>query len=207
MRWIATSNIVSINETLEKQLRFLDRAKSKLAPSPRERGEGWGEGQRIGGVHRRSLRQCARTRTIHHSQCGRNSGNMSASQEPNPKGQSLVYSMKDGRMKIEVRLENETVWLTQQHMADLFQTRKRNVSLHLQNIFKEKELAQDSVANESLTTAAELLRPSLPLLKKFGEEAIPMAEQIHKLQRQIEFLHQTSDQLLPRLLAKPRMVA
>ncbi len=71
------------------------------------------------------------------------------------KGQLLVYSAEDGRIKIDVRLENETVWLTQQHMADLFQTSKQNVSLHLQNIFKEGELAEDSVVKESLTTASD----------------------------------------------------
>ena len=81
---------------------------------------------------------------------------MSDSEKPAPaKGQFLVYSAEDGRTKIEVRLENETVWLTQQHMADLFRTTKQNVSLHLQNIFKEKELAEDSVVKESLTTAAD----------------------------------------------------
>jgi hypothetical protein len=79
---------------------------------------------------------------------------MSASQEPNPKIQFHVYSPEDGRTKIEVRLANETVWLTQQHMTDLFHTTKQNVSLHLQNIFKEKELAENSVVKESLTTAA-----------------------------------------------------
>ena len=49
---------------------------------------------------------------------------MSVSKNKNPpaKGQFLVYSAEDGRTKIEVRLEGETVWLTQQHMADLFQT-------------------------------------------------------------------------------------
>jgi len=82
---------------------------------------------------------------------------MSDSEEPSPpaKSQFLVYSTEDGQTKIEVRLENETVWLTQQHMADLFRTTKQNVSLHLQNIFKEKELAEDSVVKESLTTAAD----------------------------------------------------
>jgi len=58
-------------------------------------------------------------------------------------------------MKIEVRLVNETVWLTQQHLADLFQTTKQNMSLHLQNIFKENELTESSVVKESLTTASD----------------------------------------------------
>ena len=82
---------------------------------------------------------------------------MSNPKEPNlpPKGQFLVYRAEDGKVQIDVRLENETVWLTQQHMADLFQTSKQNVSLHLQNIFKEGELAENSVVKDSLTTASD----------------------------------------------------
>jgi hypothetical protein len=82
---------------------------------------------------------------------------MSNPNEPNlpPKGQFLVYRAEDGKVQIDVRLENETVWLTQQHMADLFQTSKQNVSLHLQNIFKEGELAENSVVKDSLTTASD----------------------------------------------------
>jgi hypothetical protein len=70
-------------------------------------------------------------------------------------GQFLVYSTEDGRIKVEVRLEDETVWLTQQHMANLFQTTKQNISLHLKNIFDEGELAEFSVVKESLTTARD----------------------------------------------------
>jgi hypothetical protein len=82
---------------------------------------------------------------------------MSDSETPHPpaKGQFLLYSAADGRTKIEVQLENETVWLTQQHMEALFQTTKQNISLHLLNIFKEGELAEDSVVKESLTTARD----------------------------------------------------
>ena len=82
---------------------------------------------------------------------------MSVSKDPNPpaKGQFLVYSAEDGRTKIEVRLENETVWLTQQHMADLFQTTKQNVSLHLQNIFAKRELDRGATVKESLTVQQE----------------------------------------------------
>ena len=61
------------------------------------------------------------------------------------KGQFLVYRSEDGRTKIEVRLEKETVWLTQQHMADLFQTSKQNVGQHLKNIFEEGELVELSL--------------------------------------------------------------
>jgi len=77
------------------------------------------------------------------------------SETPRPGGQFLVYRTQDGKLKIDVRFEGETVWLTQQHMAELFQTTKQNVSLHIQNVFSEKELSEDSVVKESLTTAAD----------------------------------------------------
>jgi hypothetical protein len=71
------------------------------------------------------------------------------------KGQFLVYVAEDGRTKLEVRLENETVWLTQQHMADLFQTSKQNVGQHLKKIFEEGELSENSVVKNFFTTAAD----------------------------------------------------
>ena len=69
-------------------------------------------------------------------------------------GEIILYQ-PDNEVKLEVRLEEETVWLTQAQMAELFQTSKQNVSLHTNNIFKEKELSQNSVVKESLTTAAD----------------------------------------------------
>ncbi len=74
---------------------------------------------------------------------------------PPPSGQFLVYQTQDGKLKIDVRFEGETVWLTQQHMAELFQTTKQNVGQHLKNIFSEGELVQDSVVKDSFTTAAD----------------------------------------------------
>lgn len=74
---------------------------------------------------------------------------------PKPEGQFLVYRSEDGQVKIDVRLEGENVWLSQQHMATLFQTTKQNISLHLRNVFAEGELYQDSVVKESLTTASD----------------------------------------------------
>ena len=67
----------------------------------------------------------------------------------------LLYTTPDGNEKIEVRLENETVWLTQAAMAELFQTTKQNISLHLKNIFIENELSAGRVVKEYLTTAAD----------------------------------------------------
>jgi hypothetical protein len=54
-----------------------------------------------------------------------------------------------------VQLENETVWLTQNQMAELFQTTKQNVSLHIQNVFEERELDRGSTVKESLTVQTE----------------------------------------------------
>jgi hypothetical protein len=52
----------------------------------------------------------------------------------------IIYQTEDGQTQIDVRLENETVWLTQAQMVELFQTTKQNVSLHLNNLYKEGEL-------------------------------------------------------------------
>jgi hypothetical protein len=82
---------------------------------------------------------------------------MSESEKSNlpSKGQFLVYIAEDGRTKLEVRLENETVWLTQQHMAELFQTTQQNISLHLQNIYEEGELKREATHKEFLSVRRE----------------------------------------------------
>lgn len=67
----------------------------------------------------------------------------------------IIYTSDDGQVKIEVRLEDENVWLTQNAMAELFNTTKQNISLHIQNIFEEGELKEKSVVKESLTTAKD----------------------------------------------------
>lgn len=74
---------------------------------------------------------------------------------PAGKGQFLVYETEDGLVKIDVRLADETVWLTQQLMADLFQTTKQNIGQHLKNIFSEGELSEDSVVKKFFTTAVD----------------------------------------------------
>jgi len=67
--------------------------------------------------------------------------------------QILIYQTESGKIKIEVRLENETVWLTQKLMAELFQKDKRTISEHIKNIFKEAELEENSVVRKFRTTA------------------------------------------------------
>jgi len=71
-------------------------------------------------------------------------------------GEIVIYKALDSaEFQIEVRVENETVWLTQSQMSELFQTTRNNITLHVSNIFKEKELVEFSVSKESLLTAAD----------------------------------------------------
>lgn len=77
------------------------------------------------------------------------------SDEPLPQSEIILYQTEDGRTRVQCRFENETVWLTQQQMAELFQTTKQNVGQHLKSLFAEGELVQDSVVKESFTTAAD----------------------------------------------------
>ena len=72
------------------------------------------------------------------------------------KGEIILYQ-PDEAVRLEVRLEDETVWLTQAQMAELFQTSKQNVSLHTNNIFKEKELSPNLVVKDSLTSITILM--------------------------------------------------
>ena len=73
----------------------------------------------------------------------------------NEKNNFIIYTTDDGQVDIEVRLEDENVWLTQNSMAELFDTTKQNISLHIKNIFEEKELEENSVVKECLTTAKD----------------------------------------------------
>ena len=67
----------------------------------------------------------------------------------------ILYTSDDGKSQIQLRVDLGTVWLTQLEIAELFQTSKQNIAKHLKAIFAEQELAQDSVVNQRLTTAAD----------------------------------------------------
>ena len=67
----------------------------------------------------------------------------------------IIYQSEDGKTRIETRLEDETVWLTQLALAELFQTSKQNIGQHLRNIFEEGELDENSVVKKFFTTAAD----------------------------------------------------
>ena len=69
-------------------------------------------------------------------------------------GELILYTTEDGKTCIQLKAQEETVWLTQMEIADLFQTTKQNISLHIKNIFSTNELLE-SVVKDNLTTAAD----------------------------------------------------
>jgi hypothetical protein len=75
--------------------------------------------------------------------------------DKNTSSELLFYATEDGKSKIEVRLENETVWLSQKQMTELFQTTKQNISLHIKNVYSEGELEEKATVKEYLTVQTE----------------------------------------------------
>lgn len=72
-----------------------------------------------------------------------------------PQGELIVYTTADEQVEVQLRISEQTAWLTQLEMAELFQTSKQNISLHINNIFGEGELDANSVVKDFLTTAAD----------------------------------------------------
>jgi len=75
-------------------------------------------------------------------------------EQESSKGQFSVCLVDNGTLKADVRFEDESVWLTQQLMADLFQTTKQNISLHIQNIY-EGELSPEAAVKKYLTVRSK----------------------------------------------------
>ncbi len=75
--------------------------------------------------------------------------------EKRPPGEFIVYTTPDDQVEVQLKIAEDTAWLTQLEMAELFQSTKQNISLHINNIFDEGELAPDSVVKEYLTTAGD----------------------------------------------------
>lgn len=87
-----------------------------------------------------------------------------------PNSQIIIYQTESGQTKIEVRLQDETVWLTQKLMAELFQTTPQNITMHLNNIFEEGELDESSTCKEFLQVQTE------------GKRQIERARKFYKLE-------------------------
>lgn len=67
----------------------------------------------------------------------------------------LIYQLEDGKTKVDVRLENETVWMTQKAIAELYQTTPQNITLHIKNIYEEGELEENSTCKNYLQVQTE----------------------------------------------------
>jgi hypothetical protein len=89
--------------------------------------------------------------------------------EPSP-GQILIY--KDAGLSLQVRLDGQTVWLTQLQMAELFQTTSQNITLHIQSIYEERELIPEATCKEYLQVRQEGDRRVQRALKHYNLDLI-----------------------------------
>ena len=99
----------------------------------------------------------------------------------------IIYQTEDGQARIDVRLEHDTVWLTQAQMVELFQTTKQNVSLHVGNVFKEGELEQEATVKEYLTVQKEGKREVTRQVKYYNLDVIISVGYRVKSQRGVQF--------------------
>ena len=91
---------------------------------------------------------------------------------PDDGGEFLLYQTDDGSTRIEVRMVDETVWLTQKDMAELFQTTKQNISAHLQNVYEEGEIQPEATVKKYLTVQTEGKRQVSRQVEHYNLDAI-----------------------------------
>lgn len=89
-----------------------------------------------------------------------------------PSSQIIIYQTEDGQTKLDVRFQDENVWLTQNRMAELFQTSSDNISLHLKNIFAEGELTEIATTEDFSVVRQEGSRQVKRQLKHYNLDAI-----------------------------------
>ena len=75
--------------------------------------------------------------------------------ETPPKGEIVIYTSVDGKISLDTKLENETIWLTQDMMAKLFETTPQNITMHIKNIYEDEELEQNSTCKDFLQVRNE----------------------------------------------------
>ena len=84
----------------------------------------------------------------------------------------IIYTTNDGKTKIDVKLEEDTLWLTQSQMCELYQTSKSNISEHIKNIFEEGELSRDSVVRKFRTVQIEGARKVERIVEHYNLDMI-----------------------------------
>lgn len=88
------------------------------------------------------------------------------------KNNILIYTAKDGNISVDVNLENDNIWMSQDVMANLYDTTKNNISMHLKNIFNEGELEKDSTVKKILTVQKEGNREVKRNIEHYNLDAI-----------------------------------
>ncbi len=99
-------------------------------------------------------------------------GQMSKGVTNSPLGEVIVYEAPDGEVQVDVRLERETVWLTQRQMAELFDSSTDNVGLHLKNIFSDNELEETATTEDFSVVQTEGKKHVKRRLKHYNLDAI-----------------------------------
>lgn len=87
-------------------------------------------------------------------------------------GELIVYQTDDGRVKLDVRLQDETIWLTQADLAELFHVKPQNITIHLKNIYAEGELQEDATCKEFLQVQTEGVRKVGRARKSYNLDAV-----------------------------------
>lgn len=103
------------------------------------------------------------------------------------KNNMIIYVSKDGNVKVDVNIQNEDIWMSQDVMANLYDTTKQNISYHLSNIFKEEELNKNSTIKDLLTVQNEGNRTVKRNIEHYNLEAIIDVEYRMNSKKKTEF--------------------
>ena len=117
------------------------------------------------------------------------------------RGEIIIYRAEDNTIQLDVRMENETVWLSQQQMVHLFNTTKQNISLHISNIFREGELQKETTVKEYLTVQTEGNRQISRKVLYYNLDVIISVGYRVKSQRGVQF-RQWANKILKDYLVK-----
>jgi hypothetical protein len=108
----------------------------------------------------------------------------------------ILYRSDDGQTRMHLRVEGDSVWLSQLQIAELFQTSKQNVSLHARNIFDDKELEPEATVKESLTVQSEGTRQ---VRRKINYYNLDLILAIGYRVRSPRGVHDRNDEVLERI--------
>ena len=119
----------------------------------------------------------------------------------NLNNQIIIYQTEDGQTQIDVRMENETVWLTQAQMAELFEKTPQNITMHIGNAYKEGELEKESTCKEYLQVQQEGKRKVSRMVKYYDLDVIISVGYRVKSKRGVQF-RQWANKVLKQYLIK-----